>query len=98
MIYRARVHHTRHAPRRHAFVYGLYLFGLDIDELEDCNRFFPLLGRRRPGVFSVWDDDCLRQRRGPLRERLEAMLPEGPAHARGDAYRSRATSAMSSIP
>lgn len=55
-IYKGKLRHRRHLPRKHEFSYGLYMLALDLDEVEtlagqsrlfSCDRFAPLNFRRR---------------------------------------------------
>lgn len=51
--------HARFAPRRHRFVYRIFLFALDLDELPALARRLPLFSVGRANLFSFRDRDYL---------------------------------------
>ncbi len=54
-LYECTVMHRRLAPKRHEFVYRLFLFWLDLDELDRLR--IPLLSVNRPNLYSFHDAD-----------------------------------------
>ncbi len=83
-IYLGRLSHVRHAPRRHAFSYRLYMLYLDLDELPILPRstFF---GVERARPLSFRRRDYLGEPGRPLKvavldevERVLGERPEGP--------------------
>ena len=58
-LYECRVLHHRHAPREHRFVYSLFYFALDLDELPSVSRRSWLFSRERANVFSFRERDFL---------------------------------------
>lgn len=84
-IYRGRVRHRRHAPRRHAFGYRLFLFALDLDRVEEAMAVSPLLGYERFAHSSFRRADYLGEPARPLdeavRDHVQAeagFRPDGP--------------------
>lgn len=79
-LYEARVFHRRLAPKTHQFLYRVFLFGLDLDELPELARrfrFSPLLGINRPGFYGWREADHLgKSSTLPVRERLTTWLQE----------------------
>jgi DUF1365 family protein len=57
--------HARLAPRRHRFLYRIFLFALDLDEIEPLPRRLALFSAERFNVYSFRDRDFL-----PIDERL----------------------------
>lgn len=51
--------HARFSPRPHRFVYRLFLFAIDLDELDALHRGLALFSVDRPNLFSFRDQDYL---------------------------------------
>jgi DUF1365 family protein len=51
--------HARFAPKAHRFVYRIFLFALDLDELETLDRRLRLFSFDRAGLYSFRDQDYL---------------------------------------
>jgi DUF1365 family protein len=51
--------HTRFAPKAHRFVYRLFLFALDLDELDALHRKLRLFSCNRRNLYSFRDEDFL---------------------------------------
>ncbi len=51
--------HARFAPRVHRFVYRIFMFALDLDELETLRRRLRLFSLNRPNLFSFREADFL---------------------------------------
>lgn len=58
-VYECRVLHHRLAPRPHRFAYGLFLLGLDLDELPELSGRLRLLSRNRRNLYEFRDRDHL---------------------------------------
>lgn len=58
-LYECRVLHHRFAPKVHRFVYRLFYFAFDLDELPALRRRLWLFSDRRPNVFRFRDGDFL---------------------------------------
>ncbi|TND07667.1 MAG: hypothetical protein FD123_2986 [Bacteroidetes bacterium] len=56
-LYRALVMHNRLEPKKHRFHYNVFMFWLDLDELEKVGRKIALVGINRFNVFSWRDKD-----------------------------------------
>lgn len=56
-FYECQVMHARFSPRRHRFRYRIFLFAIDLDELEELPRRLALLSLDRPNVYSFRDHD-----------------------------------------
>jgi len=69
--------HQRLAPRRYALRHSLFMFYLDLDELEPLAQRLRLFGRNRWNLYSFHDADHLPERGAagaPLRARLVQYL------------------------
>lgn len=66
-LYECHVMHARLAPRPHRFVYRIFLFALDLDELPALARRLPLLSLGGFNAYSFRDRDFL-----PIDEPLHA--------------------------
>jgi DUF1365 family protein len=58
-LYECRVMHSRLAPKPHHFAYSLFLFAIDLDELELLSRRLALFAVDRPNLYSFRDRDYL---------------------------------------
>jgi hypothetical protein len=68
------VMHHRLRPLRNRFVYSVYLFYLDLEELDDLPRRLRLFSRNRFNLYSFRDADHLRITAGDLRTNLVEYL------------------------
>jgi DUF1365 family protein len=75
-IYSGFVEHTRYQPTYHSFQYPVYMYGLDLDELEQLDKKLPFFGYNRMRPASIHDADYLDQQPGSLREKLFRFLPD----------------------
>lgn len=83
-LYECDVMHARFAPRTHRFVYRIFLFALDLDELPALHRRLPLFSVNRPNLYSFRETDYL-----PAHEPVHnASRPQPARHAAGDRPRS----------
>ena len=77
--------HARLAPRAHRFVYRIFFFALDLDELPAIARDHALFSLERGNIYSFREGDFLPGGRdGPgqtLRDRVLARLAEEGVHA-----------------
>lgn len=83
-LYECRVFHRRLQPRRHEFLYRVFMFLLDVDRLGELSRELPLLGVNAPGLYSFHDADHFQMAPGGPRASVEAFLrskgmPEPPS-------------------
>lgn len=74
-IYIGDVMHARLAPVEHRFVYPLYWYVFDLDELPQLDREVRGFGYNRMNLVSIRDADYLRGA-GSIREKLMAVLRE----------------------
>jgi len=58
-LYRCLVMHDRLSPKRHRFDYDLFMWSLDVDELDSLAGRLWLMSRNRWNMFSFWDKDHL---------------------------------------
>lgn len=88
-LYECHVMHQRFTPAAHRFLYRIFLFGIDLDELGELDRRLPLFSVDRPNLFSFRQSDYLRlagpvhnaggetaapSSSAPLKQRVEAFL------------------------
>lgn len=69
-VYVGFLEHTRHLPVYHHFRYPVYVYGIDLDELERIDRKLPLFGYNRVRPTSIHDGDYLEDKPGSIREKL----------------------------
>ncbi len=49
--------HRRLAPKRHEFVYRIFMFWLDLDELDEVAERVPIFGVEEPNLYSLRAED-----------------------------------------
>ena len=65
--------HARFAPRQHRFAYRIFLFAIDLDDLETLSRRLRLFSFNRRNLYSFRDGDFL-----PTHEALHHPSPDTP--------------------
>lgn len=73
-IYKGKIEHTRYLPVAHRFNYPLYVYAIDLDELPELDRRFPLFGYNRLQFASIFDRDYLLREKGTIFEKLYRCL------------------------
>lgn len=58
-LYKARVMHNRLAPKQHRFHYDVFMFYLDLDEIDQLNKRLKFMSRNRFNLFNFRDKDHL---------------------------------------
>ena len=58
-LYECQIMHARFSPRPHRFVYRIFLFAIDLDELEQLHRGLPFFSVNRANLYSFRDRDFL---------------------------------------
>jgi DUF1365 family protein len=58
-LYKAKVMHHRLAPKVHSFHYNVFLFYLDLDEIDLLNKHLKFMSRNRFNLFNFRDKDHL---------------------------------------
>ena len=58
-LYECHIMHARFSPRQHRFLYRIFLFALDLDELDSLDRHLPLFSTRRANLYRFHDRDFL---------------------------------------
>lgn len=72
-LYACQVMHARFRPRPHRFAYRIFMFALDLDELDDLDRRLHLFSLHRPNLYRLRDQDFL-----PLAEPRHNTRPPAP--------------------
>ncbi|MBD1393772.1 DUF1365 domain-containing protein [Mucilaginibacter glaciei] len=81
-LYKARVMHHRLAPKVHRFHYDIFMFYLDLDEIDTLDKRLKLMSRNKFNLFNFRDKDHLQlPRENPdttknTREHLRRYLQE----------------------
>ncbi len=75
-LYRCRVAHQRHVPKKHSFVYPHLSFLLDLDEIEILSRRLFLFSRNKISFYSFCDDDHLDDSGLDLKTKLREVLAQ----------------------
>jgi len=73
-LYECSIFHKRFSPKRHEFLYRVFLFSLDVDALPLLARRIPILGINSPGLSSFWEEAHFRLVNGSARANAEAFL------------------------
>jgi uncharacterized protein len=72
-IYECQVRHARFAPKAHAFAYRIFMFALDLDELEELHTKLPSFSLNRRNLYSFHERDFL-----PIGEKKHGVSPDEP--------------------
>lgn len=96
-LYECRVMHQRFSPRAHRFDYRIFLFALDLDELEQAPPRAGLFSLNRRNAYSFRDHDYLPVHEAKFepsavpvaRSSPVAPLPDRPLRQRVEAYCAR---------
>lgn len=75
-LYECTVFHRRLAPRRHEFTYRIFLFLLDLGELDLVAREVPVFSIDDPNLYSLRREDYFRLAPGGIRESVAAFLAD----------------------
>jgi DUF1365 family protein len=81
-LYKARVMHNRLAPKQHNFYYDIFMFYLDLDELEMLNSKLRWMSCNRFNLFNFRDKDHLQLPKEnpdtskPVKEQISLYLLE----------------------
>ncbi len=69
-LYECTVTHHRLKPIRHRFVYRLFMFSLDLDEIDAISDRSCFVSRNRLNVFSFYDKDHVQRGHSTVRENV----------------------------
>lgn len=73
-LYECGVMHHRLEPKEHHFRYRIFMFALDLDEIDELARRIPIFSRNRANLYEFRDSDHLPLGRATVRENLEEYL------------------------
>ncbi len=73
-LYECNVMHHRLSPKEHRFSYRIFMFHLDLDEIDTVAKRNPFFSRNRRGLFAFYDSDHLQEGEGTVKEKLRAYL------------------------
>ena len=73
-LYECTVIHRRLQPRRHEFIYRIFLFYLDLDELPALSEKIPFFSVNAPNLYSLRDEDYFQYSSQGIRKNLELFL------------------------
>jgi len=73
-LYEGQVVHERRTPVKHLFRYGVYMWLVDLDELDALDRRLWAFGSNRRAVTTIRSRDHLGDPRRPIRANVDAYL------------------------
>lgn len=73
-LYECSVMHRRILPKEHQFVYRIFLFLLDLDELDALEKTIPLFSVSQPNLYSLRPEDYFQYESGTIRANLRIFL------------------------
>ena len=73
-LYECTVMHRRLHPKPHEFVYRIFLFLLDLDEIPALTRAVPIFSVEEPNLYSLRNEDYFQFHSRGLRANLETFL------------------------
>ena len=77
-LYECTVMHRRLAPKRHEFVYRIFLFLFDLEELPEIERRVPFLSVNAPNLYSLRKEDYFQFHSRGIRHNLDTFLATHP--------------------
>jgi len=75
-LYECTVFHRRFAPKKHEFLYRVFYFLLDLDELGEFDRTLRLFRVNRPGLYTFRDADHITHGEATAKENILRYLGE----------------------
>jgi hypothetical protein len=75
-LYNCHVFHKRFTPREYGFTTRIFMWHLDLDEVETLHRTLPLFSHNKKNIYSFRDDDHLFIGKPTLRENVVAYLQQ----------------------
>ena len=84
-LYECTVLHHRFSPKEHRFVYRIFLFAFDLDELPELHRRLPLFSHNRSNLFCFRDRDFFPTAEPLYNPTGQASGPAAPPRASGPA-------------
>lgn len=85
-LYECHVMHARFSPRPHRFLYRIFLFAIDLDELDALHRKFTLFSVNRANLYSFREQDFLPTGEPIHNGQPEKSVPAGRLKARVTAF------------
>ncbi|MDA1065639.1 MAG: DUF1365 domain-containing protein [Verrucomicrobia bacterium] len=73
-LYSCKVGHSRKRPKKHSFSYRVFMFMVDLDELESLPGKLLFLSHNRSNIYSYRDSDYFTQGGTTPRENVEIFL------------------------
>ena len=75
-IYWGGIMHNRFSPKRHYFTYPVFMFSMDLDEIESSDRKLGLFRHNRFSLYSLRDRDHLGSPNATIKENVISLLRE----------------------
>lgn len=69
-LYHCRVMHQRLLPKKHGFNYGIFMFYVDLDELDLLDKKLGFFSRNSFNLYSFFDSDHFAGQEGPCKRKL----------------------------
>jgi DUF1365 family protein len=73
-LYECVVMHRRLQPKRHEFVYRMFLFLFDLEELTEIERRIPFFSVNSPNLYALRNEDYFQFHSRGIRKNLETFL------------------------
>lgn len=73
-LYECTVMHRRILPKKHEFIYRIFLFFLDLEELDELENAIPFFSFDKPNLYSLRSADYFQLQSGTIRDNLTAFL------------------------
>ncbi len=77
-LYRCMITHKREKPKPNGFAYRIFMFLIDVDEIDYLSRKYSLISHNRFNLFGFYDKDHFKKKNKnnnqPLREKLTDYL------------------------
>lgn len=73
-LYEMDIMHCRVSPKRHRFTHRIFMFYLDLDEIDRLDKSVPLFTANRRGLFQFRDEDHMQCGRPRTKENILAYI------------------------
>ena len=75
-LYNCTIAHRRSSPKKHAFKYKIFMFYLDLDELDKIDQGYNLIARNRFAPYEFRDTDHYHRGSLSIRESIKIFIKE----------------------
>jgi len=75
-LYETNIMHCRIRPKRHQFTHKIFMFYLDLDEIDTLAKRMHLIGHNKANVYNLCDDDHFEKDGNSIKEKILSFLAQ----------------------